>query len=380
TWGNNFTCNLCVPGLYIWFDTLTQKWGMVNKDPTNKASSATILYSNGIISNIETVKFTNTSLLTACKILYQNASGGFTVNSTFMKTGSPNKANCVSVVTADFDNDMDLDLLLSCQGQAVNYINKYYVNDGTGKFTNVTNFGAEGSLTGRSGGITYGDIDNDGFLDVLLENGEGQIGEYGEALHFNDGPTQLFRNNGNANHWIELELTSDISNSLAVGALVYCYSGGKKQLRLKGSETHCFAQSSQRIHFGLGKNALIDSLQIIWPNGADSVYYNIVPDQILAIHQSPETAPSRKSAVAQPEMLPISLYPNPTHNRLLIESKGYELGTFGVEIYDMSGNKVFENRQVTEREIPFEAYANGMYLVRIILTDGNEYLYKIIKQ
>ena len=297
-----------------------------------------------------------------------------------MKSGNPNKSNCVSVVTGDFDNDMDMDLVLSCQGQAINYANKYYTNDGTGKFTNVTNFGAEGSLSGRSGAITYGDIDNDGFLDLLLENGEGQIGEYGEALHFNDGPTQLFRNNGNANHWLEINLSSSISNSLAVGTLVYCYAGGKKQVRLKGSEAHCFAQSSQRIHFGLSTNAFIDSLRVIWPNGADSVYYNIEANQILYLHQAGDTTSSAKKASVISDKQQITLYPNPTHDKLILQTQGEDWHSYQIEVYNINGEKIFEQQQVSEREIPFEQFINGMYLVRIILDNGSEHVFKIIKQ
>lgn len=380
TWGTNFTCNLCVPGLYIWYDTANHKWNMVNKDLTNKASSASQISSNSIISNIETVKFQNSSLLAADRIFYQNALGKFASTTSFMKSGSQNKSNCVSVVTADFDNDMDLDLILSCQGQAINYYNKYYVNDGQGKFTNVLNFGAEGSLIGRSGAVTYGDINNDGFLDLLLENGEGQIGENGEALHFNDGPTQLFKNNGNANNWIEINLSSSVGNSFAVGSVVYCYAGGKKQIRQKGTESHCFSQNSQRVHFGLGSNEQIDSLLIIWPNGDSSIYYDIAVNQIVDFNQNTANKSMNKHEINSTKRLQISLYPNPTHNNLVIDGKGNELGLYDLEIYDLNGSKLLESLQVSGNEIAFEQFPVGLYLVRIVDNSGNEYLFKVIKQ
>ena len=69
-------------------------------------------------------------------------------------TNGANLTSSVSVVAADFDNDMDLDLMLSCAGAAINYPNKYYQNNGNGKFVEILNFGATGSKLGRSGALT----------------------------------------------------------------------------------------------------------------------------------------------------------------------------------------------------------------------------------
>ena len=101
-------------------------------------------------------------------------------------------------------------------------------------------FGATGSKLGRSGALTTSDYNNDGFVDVFLENGEGKVSDDGVPFHFNNGPSQLFLNKGNQNHWVEFDLKEPTGNRLAVGTVVYCYLNGERQVRLKGFITSPF--------------------------------------------------------------------------------------------------------------------------------------------
>jgi hypothetical protein len=63
-------------------------------------------------------------------------------------------------------------------------------------------------------------------------------------------PHQLFRNVGNNNHWIELDLRGVVSNRDGVGARVLLTAGGVTQLREQGGGMHLFSQNQQRIHLG----------------------------------------------------------------------------------------------------------------------------------
>lgn len=373
---------LCVPGIYIWYDTILQNWNIENRDPTSSASSTVRVFSNSNITDLKTVNFLNSKLLSGDRMYLQNSNGNFTAVTNFL-LGSVNKTSAVSVIAADFDNDMDLDLVLACQGEAINYSNLYYENNGFGKFTKINNFGGEGTLMGRSGASTVADYDNDGFMDFLVENGEGQIGEFGKALHFNNGPTQLFRNNGNGNNWIEIDLSSDISNKAAVGSVVYCYAGGKKQLRLKGSETHLFSQNAQRIHFGLGPNSNIDSLVVLWPNGDIDNYPNIAANQILAINQN--TSSGRKGIFEEttnyvPEF---SIYPNPNNGRFFIDGASEDNAIKKISIVNLSGQLVYDEQINIVANQEFEIASklqSGIYFIFFELNNGLAKPIKFVKQ
>jgi hypothetical protein len=280
-----FNCFLCV-GPYIGYNTNTGKWEVFINDPIDRAKGSFRITSANPIVDVETHNFSNADIVTSDRLYLQNPTGGFRVVNNFL-SNAPIQTAAVSVVAADFDNDMDLDLLLATQGAAINYKNLYYENDGAGNFTRIEDFGATGSIEGRSGTISTADINNDGFIDVFLENGEGVIADDATALCFNDGPYQLFLNKGNGNHWVMFDLMDEDSpgNKLAYGTTVFVYAGGKKQIRLKGSEIHAFGQNDSRLHFGLAGNRVVDSVQIFWPDGFLETYRCLKADSIYSIRK-----------------------------------------------------------------------------------------------
>jgi hypothetical protein len=281
-------CFLCV-GPHIGYNTNTGKWEIFVNDPIDRARSAFKIMAASPITEVQTINFDNNTISQPDRMLVTNSAGNYTVRPNFL-TNDVNSTAAVSVVTADFDNDMDLDLILSCQGAAINYENRYYENDGNGFFRKLEGFGAAGSKEGRSGTISAADYDNDGFIDLFLENGEGVLDDDASPLAFNDGPYQLFRNKGNNNHWIVFDIIDKehFGNKLAHGTAVYVYAGGKKQVRLKGSEIHAFGQNDSRLHFGLGANLKADSVQIFWPDGQISAAYCLKADSIYVIRKRTE--------------------------------------------------------------------------------------------
>ena len=140
-----------------------------------------------------------------------------------------------------------------------------------GKFTDVSlklgNYFSE-EYVGR--GSCTGDYDNDGDLDLFVTN-------------LNDRCILLRNNKGNQKNWILLDLEGTISNRDAVGARVNLTSGGKLQIAQKRSTTGYLSQGDHRLHFGLGKNENIESIEIIWPSGKSQVMENIKANQILTV-------------------------------------------------------------------------------------------------
>jgi hypothetical protein len=185
----------------------------------------------------------------------------------------------ISVVAADFDNDMDLDLYMICTGPIMNLPNRLLENEGKAGFVLVPDAGgAAGSDLGRGDVVVTADYDRDGFLDLFVTNGADPTSPF-----VADGPHQLFRNRGNGNHWLEIDLQGVISNREAIGAKVELEAGGVIQAREQTGGMHRIAQNHQRLHFGLGGNRKVDRITVNWPNGRVQQLSNIEADQILHI-------------------------------------------------------------------------------------------------
>jgi len=186
-------------------------------------------------------------------------------------------APCNSAVSGDFDNDSDIDLYLACSQPVSNHPNMLFENNGIGRFSLVSGAGgAAGSTEGRGESVVTVDYDRDGFLDLLVTNGEGRE-------PFNDGPLQLFRNLGNGNHWLEVDLVGCESNQEGIGAEVILTAGGKTQMRTQDGGMHRHAQNHRRLHFGLGVQTLVDDLEVRWPSGTVDVLNDVIPDRILVL-------------------------------------------------------------------------------------------------
>ena len=172
---------------------------------------------------------------------------------------------------------MDMDIYLVCRGQVQNRPNRLLVNNGSGVFQLAPLAGgAEGSTAGRGDSGGAADFDNDGFLDLFITNGNGEP-------PFTEGPYQLFRNVGNANHWLELHLRGVRSNRDGVGAKVIITAGGTRQVRQQSGGVHRIAQNHERLHFGLGGNTLATQITISWPSGTVQTLYQVPADQIMDV-------------------------------------------------------------------------------------------------
>lgn len=123
-----------------------------------------------------------------------------------------------------------------------------------------------------SRGVAFGDFDNDGDLDILVNN--------------NGQPPQLLRNDGgNANHWLEILLIGTKSNRDAVGARVKLTAGDLILYdERKGGMSYQSAQDP-RLHFGLGDRSKVDAIEIRWPSGSLTKLADIKADQIIAVKE-----------------------------------------------------------------------------------------------
>lgn len=261
-----------LPGrsIAIHYDPTHQRWNIRSSYPAINFKAR----STKPIDQIEAIGFT-TSKGEKKDILLLNNGDGFSAAKNTGVTTQPTA--CGSVAAGDFDNDMDIDLYLVCRESVQNTANILYENDGTGRFKKIpVAGGAAGSYVGRGNQVSMCDYDQDGFLDLFITNGIGDP-------PFSIGPHQLFRNKGNENHWLEVDLEGSSSNRDGIGAIVELDAGGVKQLRVQDGGIHSVSQNHQRLHFGLGDNKKIDRLTIRWPSGIVQKLNEISTNQILKI-------------------------------------------------------------------------------------------------
>ena len=131
---------------------------------------------------------------------------------------------------------------------------KLWVNDGAGRFAEVAQaVGATDLFDGR--GVATADLFNRGALDLVIANQR--------------GPVKLYRNDADArNAWIAFDLTGTRSNRSAIGAQVRVFFAGMQQLQEVSGGSGFSAQNGRRLHFGLGKDAAVERVEIRWPSGA----------------------------------------------------------------------------------------------------------------
>ncbi len=119
-------------------------------------------------------------------------------------------------------------------------------------------------------GIAFGDLNNDGNVDMVVYN-EG-------------GPPSLFINEtANTNHRVLFHLIGTKSNRAAIGARVTVYTASMTQIAEVTGGNGYLSSNDQRLHFGLGSDAVIKKVEIAWPSGAREELHNVAADAIYTI-------------------------------------------------------------------------------------------------
>ncbi len=151
--------------------------------------------------------------------------------------------------------------------------NYMFRNKGSYHFSDVTrSWGLdEPSL---SNGVAYGDLDNDGDLDLVINNINEQAGVYKNNLN------ELTKAN-----YLTVQLTGANGNKNAIGAKVTLYTNGKKLVRENLPVRGFQSAVDTRLHFGLGNEDKIDSMTVMWPRGSQQMFTNVAPNRIVELTQ-----------------------------------------------------------------------------------------------
>jgi hypothetical protein len=150
-------------------------------------------------------------------------------------------------------------------------INYIYRNNGDLTFTNMAR---EWGFNTRSysNGATYADLDNDGDLDLVVNN--------------INAPAFIYRNNAeklSGNHFLSVILKGKRMNTRGIGARVTLYSGGQEQVAEQFPTRGFLSATSDVLHFGLGQAKLIDSIAVRWPDLSGQIIKNVPVDITITL-------------------------------------------------------------------------------------------------
>lgn len=271
------------PIIRIGYDTTTQRWTIIHQPEDFFSEAYFIITTDQPASDLQATGL-GSGDTTGSPTLISNLSGGFA--DTTAAAGLDAPVQCASVTAGDFDNDTDLDLYLACRTGAENLENIYYDNQGDGTFVAVPSAGgAPGPIgsnvtsgAGTADTVIAADYDLDGFLDLFITNGLGlRPKDFG-------GPNKLYRNIGNGNHWIQLDLVGTTGSREPMGAQVRATAAGVTQLRVYDGGYHRWSQEARRMHFGLAGATTVD-LTVTWPNGSVEQFAGVAADHLYTITQ-----------------------------------------------------------------------------------------------
>ena len=167
-------------------------------------------------------------------------------------------------------------------------ISNYLFQNKKGKeFVNTTVDWGMGSVS-NSNGAAYADLDNDGDLDLVVNN----INQ----------PAFIYRNNAAGEkgaNYLNIVLSGEAGNTQGIGAKLYVYAGGLKQYIEQMPAQGYQSSVSPVLHFGLGDQNMADSIRIIWPGGKRQLLKAIAANQTIVVKQG--EAEMNPSSAREPE-------------------------------------------------------------------------------
>ena len=141
------------------------------------------------------------------------------------------------------------------------------------RFEQATIVSGPGPVTPHSSrGTAFGDVDNDGDVDILVFN-------------MNEPPSLLRNDYAGPNRWLEVKLEGTASNRAALGAVVRVTSSGRTQARAILSQASYYSHDDLRLHFGLGSAEAADTIEVRWPSGRVDTLKDVRGGRVVTVKE-----------------------------------------------------------------------------------------------
>ena len=217
--------------------------------------------------------------------LYRGAANGlFEDVATLAGLGVQNRHVEWGAGLPDLDNDSQPDLLYvtgNVYPEVERLLSQYphrgprivYRNTGGERFEDVSAASGAGATTPHSSrGAAFGDIDNDGDVDVLVMN-------------MNEPPSLLRNEYAGPNGWILVHLEGAKTNRQGIGSTVLVTAGDRTQAQAVLSQSSYYSHNDLRLHFGLGDRESVERLEVRWPSGVVDVLRNVKGRQVVTVRE-----------------------------------------------------------------------------------------------
>ncbi len=319
--------------------------------------------------------------------LHENdGSGNFTEVSTAMNLADP--VQTWSSAWGDFDNDGDMDAFIGASS-FTNGGHKFMRNDES-TFTDViTGTGLENFEDTDIEYVTH-DFDNNGYLDIYSGSGNfffnnGDMTFTQQIVNFGAGPIgdlnndgfldilsgNIYMNDGNDNNWLKITTEGVQSNWNGIGARIEIQSAMGSQMRDIRSGDGFRYMSSLNAHFGIGTDTEIESVTIYWPSGIVDTILNPTINETLFVQEG------QTLSIKDNNALQLNVYPNPTHQYLYVEGLQNDTKNASLQIVDVQGKQV-NNVKLNSNRVDVSQLSNGIYFATITINNQSQTL-KFVK-